>query len=64
MDMLAADRRRRAYVIGASGFVAKPFDPVALVKLLAGVIERLAAGGRLRLSDQSAPESRRRGLAH
>jgi len=52
-----AAERRRAYAIGASGFVAKPFDPVALVKLLAGVIEKVAAGRRLLLFEPSAQES-------
>lgn len=35
--------RLRAYALGVAGFVTKPFDPVALVALLSGVIERTAA---------------------
>jgi DNA-binding response OmpR family regulator len=35
--------RMRAYALGVAGFVTKPFDPVALVALLSGVIERTAA---------------------
>jgi two-component system chemotaxis response regulator CheY len=35
--------RMRAYALGVAGFVAKPFDPAALVALLSGVIERAAA---------------------
>ena len=35
--------RMRAYALGVAGFVAKPFDPAALVALLSGVIERGAA---------------------
>ena len=34
--------RMRAYALGVAGFVTKPFDPVALVALLSGVIERTA----------------------
>jgi two-component system chemotaxis response regulator CheY len=32
--------RMRAYALGVAGFVAKPFDPAALVALLSGVIDR------------------------
>jgi two-component system, chemotaxis family, chemotaxis protein CheY len=35
--------RMRAYALGVAGFVTKPFDPAALVALLSGVIERIAA---------------------
>ena len=35
--------RMRAYALGVAGFVAKPFDPAALVALLAGVLDRAAA---------------------
>jgi two-component system chemotaxis response regulator CheY len=35
--------RMRAYALGVAGFVAKPFDPSALVTLLAGVIEKTTA---------------------
>jgi CheY-like chemotaxis protein len=35
--------RMRAYALGVAGFVTKPFDPVALVALLSGVIDRTAA---------------------
>ncbi len=35
--------RMRAFALGVAGFVTKPFDPVALVALLSGVIERTAA---------------------
>jgi two-component system chemotaxis response regulator CheY len=35
--------RMRAHALGVADFVTKPFDPVALVALLAGVIERTAA---------------------
>ena len=38
-----AAERMRAYALGVAGFVAKPFDPAALVALLSGVIERTAA---------------------
>jgi two-component system chemotaxis response regulator CheY len=36
--------RMRAYALGVAGFVAKPFDPVALVKLLSGLIDRTVVG--------------------
>lgn len=36
--------RMRAYALGVAGFVTKPFDPVALVALLSGVIARAAVG--------------------
>lgn len=35
--------RTRAYALGVAGFVAKPFDPIALAALLTGVIERSTA---------------------
>jgi two-component system chemotaxis response regulator CheY len=35
--------RMRTHALGVADFVTKPFDPVALVALLAGVIERTAA---------------------
>jgi len=35
--------RMRAYALGVAGFVMKPFEPVALVTLLSGVIDRTAA---------------------
>lgn len=40
----AVAERMRAYALGIAGFVTKPFDPVALVALLSGVIARAAAG--------------------
>lgn len=35
--------RMRAYALGVAGFVTRPFDPVALVTLLSGVIEKTTA---------------------
>ena len=35
--------RMRAYALGVAGFVTKPFEPAALVALLAGLIDRTAA---------------------
>jgi CheY-like chemotaxis protein len=35
--------RMRAHALGVADFVTKPFDPAALVALLAGAIERTAA---------------------
>jgi two-component system chemotaxis response regulator CheY len=35
--------RTRAYALGVSGFVAKPFDPVAIPALLLGVLDRGAS---------------------
>jgi hypothetical protein len=40
----ANPRRRRVLPGGVVGFVAKAFDPVALVACLIGVIERTAVG--------------------
>lgn len=47
--------RVRAWRLGLAGFVAKPFEPAALVALLAGVIERTAAA-RVSLSALPAGE--------
>jgi hypothetical protein len=40
----ASPRRRRLLPVGVACFVAKAFDPVALVACLIGVIERTAVG--------------------
>ena len=45
-ELLSAEtgvaERTRASALGVAGFVTKPFDPVAPVALLSGVIERAA----------------------
>ena len=48
--------RRRAEKLGALGYVLKPFDPVQLAPLVAGVVARCARGEADELRRERPPE--------
>jgi two-component system phosphate regulon response regulator PhoB len=44
--------RRRAHELGAVGYIAKPFDPIALSTTLEGILERVERGEREQLQQE------------
>jgi len=44
--------RRRAHELGAVGYIAKPFDPIALSTTLEGILDRVERGEREQLRQE------------